>query len=421
VRFANLRWWRRFSLGLLFLAGVVPVAAQDGATVLRAQAFKDGDGAARVIYVWFDRSFGGLDAVTAAETATNYAILDLAGREFTDASEATVAVAEYPGETAQESSRRKIDASVVQLRFPNGLQDPGEPRYALLVQRMTSGGTVLERQTIAVTFAAASSSPEAFTRWVAGTAVDREEADLYFAGDAGRTAGANFVGALDVKVRIPLFRPRWWRRLHAISPEFDLQVSSDPEANPDSLKAGAGWSWFPLQQKRGALSAIRWTNTGGLESNGEVTTTNLLLTSKVMFLPMALTRSRVVFYVNPFAALEGGTNISRPGGLSDVQPSGIVRSDIGAIVAISVAGGALDSVDWTTEYVHRRLHADEFDSAGSNVGTAHDWFDTRLELNVTRFFGIFMGLQHGRQPPVYTQVDRRFRVGLAFKSKFSRQ
>src|SRR5262249_39571045 len=157
-----------------------------------------------------------------------------------------------------------------------------------------------------------TATPEAATKWVSGKATDRDDADLYFAGEAGRTADDAFVGGVDAKIRIPYFRPKWWKRLHTISPEFDLQVSGDPNADPDSLKLGVNWSWFPLQQRVGPLSAIRWTNIGGMESDGGLDTINGLWTSKIVVLPLALTGDSASFYINPLLGIELGGNISRP-------------------------------------------------------------------------------------------------------------
>jgi hypothetical protein len=415
-------WSPLCPVAVLFVAcAAQPASAQEDASVLRAQAFKSSGGSSSVVYVWFDQAFGTTDSVSKAESPRNYAIVDLVEHKFIAVKQAAVAVPDYPGETRQQSNARKIDATVVELQLDSAIADPGAPRYSLLVQNLTFDKATLKSQTIPLTFSSSTATPEAATKWISGQANDRDDADLYFAGEAGRTADDPFVGGVDVKIRVPYFRPKWWKRLHTISPEFDLQVNSDPEADPDSLKLGVNWSWFPLQQRAGPLSAIRWSNIGGIESDGGLDTINGLWASQVVVLPLALTGDSASFHFNPLLGIELGGNISRPESVPATADTGVFRSDVGALLALSVGGGkAFDLIEWTTEYHHRKLYVNEFDSQGVLVGRAHDWLDSKIEFKVTKYFGLLVGFQNGRQPPAYSQVDKRWRFGLTFKSKFAR-
>ena len=104
------------------------------------------------------------------------------------------------------------------------------------------------------------------------------------------------------------------------------------------------------------------------------------------------------------------------------------RGDQGQLANVRIAvDDRPGRVDVRTEYDmgrsarSRQLHADEFNSKGTLVGRTNDWLDSKVEFRVTKFFSVFGGFQNGRQPPAYSQVDKRWRFGLTFKSKFARK
>jgi hypothetical protein len=257
---------------------------------------------------------------------------------------------------------------------------------------------------------------------------DRDDADIYFAGEITRASGTNFVGSVDTKLQYPIC----CEAQHTITPFFDLRANSDPEADPDSVKFGLMWDW--RFYRSGGTNAISrnlvgssWQNTGKIESERDFDNTNFLWDTRVQFLSKVWTarEGNVRFWLDPFVGAELGKNLKSP--VAEADGQGLARILVGSRLNFQWELGLtnLDSITLESSYIRRILlkrevgfeKAEDDSLRAVNFGTnPRQWAEAKLAFNVRKFFGLYIGYEYGEQPPSYKLVDHRMKLGLLFRT-----
>lgn len=271
----------------------------------------------------------------------------------------------------------------------------------------------------------------------------RKDANLYFAGELNRASGTSFSGSLDLKVELPLPALRTSR--HQLLPTLDLKASNDPEADPDTIKAGLESRLIVAETglelpKRSPLLAIAWDNMAKIEGDRDFDNTNFIASSVFQF-PLkpiflgAPSPDHPFIGLTPFVGFEAGKNISSQ--VAEAEGRGLARLLVGSHIFVRFYRGeekfarvTLDGVyerrwpllaevgfrDQTVEVANGK---DETIQVPAFFGKGpREWAEAKLTYNINEFFGLYTGYQYGEQPPAYKLVDHSFRFGLVVKAKF---
>lgn len=263
-------------------------------------------------------------------------------------------------------------------------------------------------------------------------AEDREDSNIYLAGEVTRGSGTKFNGSADVKLSYSI-PADFWSRSHFFEPLFDLKASSDPEADPDTMKMGFDWAF--LLKKRGKsnkrFSPIWWKNSFLVEAERDFDNANFTWGTRFVA-PSRVWRSKgnkVRFFVRPFVALEFGKNLKSP--VQEAENKALARGLFGSSLNLSfpLKRKYLASVGLEASYVRRLLMLREiyFEKAEDDKLRAvffarnpRDWIESKVTLNITDAFGFYVGYEYGQQPPSYKLVDHRMKAGLIYKVKFKK-
>jgi hypothetical protein len=270
----------------------------------------------------------------------------------------------------------------------------------------------------------------------------REDAHLYFAGELNRASGTPFSGSVDLKVELPLSALRTAR--HELLPFLDLKASNDPEADPDTIKAGVESKLIVAQagleySADSPVVGIAWNNSARIEGDRDFDNTNAIVSSVFLFplKPVFLTpptRDRAFVEFTPFVGFEGGKNLASP--VAEAEGRGVARLLVGSNIFARVYQGNEDFARVTLDGVYERrwpmLSEVGFRDDTIEVENGKDkkvqvpaffgkgprqWAEAKLNYNFNQFFSMFAGYQYGEQPPSYKLVDHSFRFGLVFKAK----
>lgn len=365
-----------------------------------------GEGTSR-LEVAFDREFGTAAAVASATLGSNYRVIDVGVTPAVELLISSVTV------RTLGSTGRAMHSSLVILDVAARLQATPKGRYVLIVSGVQFAGGTVTGWSGPVPFGAASAPPSAALRRIVDKADDRDASDIYLAGEAGRSTGKDFFGALDVKLQYPLGYKEIGGRIHSLAPAFDLRASSDPDGDPDSLNLGILWGFNPMVNA-GPLLALRWENQGGLESAKDFDVTNALWSSKVRLLSHTWQPSSfVLLYARPYVGLEVGDNLSSPA--DGPKPGNVVRTSVGSTATLSI--NVLNGIGLEANYERRTLHEDEFINGSALAAGNREWLEGKLTFNVTKFWGVFIGFEDGRKPPVFKEVKDRLRFGFSYKAR----
>ena len=274
------------------------------------------------------------------------------------------------------------------------------------------------------------------------SAKGREDAHLYFAGELNRASGTPFSGSIDLKVELPLPALRTPR--HELLPFLDLKASNDPEADPDTIKAGLVSKLIVAQaglefSEKYPIAGIAWYNTAKIEGDRDFDNTNAMVSSTFLFplKPIFLTpatRDRAFVAFTPFVGFEGGKNLSSP--VIEAEGRGLARILVGSQFFARLYQGEESFARLTIDGVYERrwpLRAEiGFRNDTIEVENGKDmtiqvpaffgarprqWAEAKLNYNFNQFFGMFTGYQYGELPPAYKLVDHSFRFGLVVKAK----
>jgi len=396
-------------LAFVAVLWVVPASAsaQDPPTISSVLAMQQAPGAGTDrIEVEFDREFGTEPVVSSAENKTHYRLVDVGVQPVQELSidSATVRVAGRRGQKGR--------SSLVVLRLLGRLEESPEGRYVLVVSGVQFASGTVQGWSGTVPFGSSNAAPDSTVRRVWDGADDRDSSDIYFAGEAGRSAGVDFFGALDLKAQYPIGYTEWGGRIHTFSPSFDLRASSNPDADPDSANISLRWRWNPLTGV-GRILALGWTNSAGLESAKDFDTSNFLWSTQALLVSDTWQSSHTIFYVRPFLGFEAGKSLSRPDGAP--ERGAVARTTVGSVAVLKIS--VLKGVSLEASYERKQLHKDEpLDGSTLSKG-GRSWFEAKLNFAFTKFWGAFIGFEDGRRAPVFNDVKERLRFGFSYRAR----
>jgi len=208
------------------------------------------------------------------------------------------------------------------------------------------------------------------------------------------------------------------------TPFFHLNASTDPDADPDRMEIG--WTL------RYISNAGYFDNKPKLESERDFDNTNFIYDVRFTFLPHARPKGKgnVKFFLNPFLGGEFGKNLRSP--LKAAQGDGIARLLAGADLRVAFwlhKDSDQPEINWSTTYVRRWLLSDELSFKTDKDGnlqlrqfgkSPRDYVSSKVSYSVSKFFDVFLEYEWGQEPPSYKFIDHRFRLGFAYKYKFSK-
>ena len=188
-------------------------------------------------------------------------------------------------------------------------------RYHVQLERQTVEGKPVKKTLLALLPVKAeeeSASGSAESKYE--VTEDREESNIYISGERARASGTDFTGTADIKIEQPVKHLDFWGTSHELAPFFDTILSSDPKADPDTLKFGGGLESLVMGTK-GRIQAIFWKNDGQFEAERDFDNVNLTWGSRftAAFRPWQDPRAeKVLFYIRPFIGTELGKNLKSP-------------------------------------------------------------------------------------------------------------
>jgi hypothetical protein len=277
----------------------------------------------------------------------------------------------------------------------------------------------------------------------------RKDANLYFAGELNRASGTPFSGSLDLKVELPLRALRTAR--HELLPTLDLKASNDPEADPDTIKAGlesrlivaqAGEEYYRNAPEKALIKAVAWDNSARVEGDRDFDNTNFIASSVFLFplKPIFLgspSPNHPFIGLTPFVGFEAGKNLSSP--VAEAEGRGLARLLVGSHIFVRFYQGEEKFARVTLDGVYERrwpllaevgFRDDTIEVENGKDKTVQvpaffgkgprQWAEGKLTYNFNEFFGLYTGYQYGEQPPAYKLVDHSFRFGLVVKAKFKK-
>lgn len=268
--------------------------------------------------------------------------------------------------------------------------------------------------------------------WKFDKSKDRDDSDIYGSYQLTATRGAATTGTGDLKVAIP-FTKNFWKRRSTFSPVVDIKVSSDAEADPDSLKFALEW-FLPLyvsdnQNAKFPYTAVDWINSAKIEAPKNFDNINALWESRFLFPSSKFPWENKNFkmFLDPFAGSEIGKNLKSP--LKAAQGKAITRLYFGANLTLQIPVkdlSLLKGFEMNTSYIRRlplkrELNFDKDASGNLILATfgkgPKDYVDSKLIMKLNDYFGPFIGFEWGRLPPNYSLVDHKWTFGLLFKTK----
>jgi hypothetical protein len=367
----------------------------------------------------------------------SYFILDTAGmpgsREIAAADNPPPAI-ELIDDTDPTST-----SSIVRLRVNHQLTVPQKkkaPQYYLTTIGITFGGKELKKNSTPVDFETTKTEEEAKAAPGWEAADGRDDADIYLDGLVTRSSGSDFSATVDVKAGYPFFSNFsifGRKRVQTFTPKFELMGSTDPDADPDSMKMGLEWN-IPFRRSNSFFIGGNWKNSGLLESTRDFDNTNLIWKSRFQFLHRvqpAKRGSNVRFYVMPFIGTEVGKNINSP--VKEAEGRGLARGIFGSTLNLTflIRKPMLDSIGLEGSYERRLLLRSEvfFDKDKETKKLIpvffgrrpREWVTAKLNFNFRDDLAGYIGYEYGEQPPAYNLVDHKMKIGLTFKIKRGQQ
>lgn len=259
----------------------------------------------------------------------------------------------------------------------------------------------------------------------------KEDADVYVAGEWGGTKGTTARYSIDLKIEPTFTNGRWY-----YTPVFfNLNASTDPEADPDHMTFGAkGGYIFPFEVKESPNWKFRLTglNTsfgGKIESEKDFDNTNLLFDSKLNFVvtTIPLGKSATLTF-DPYIGTELGKNLRSP--LAAAEGNGIARMLAGAsaVLDVPINHSPLKGIVWETSYTRRWLLTNElaYETGDDDQPvlvefgkSPRDYVVSKVEFKINRFLNPYVSYEWGEVPPSYKLVDHRYKVGFAYQFTLS--
>lgn len=429
----------KYAILLVFLAiSCVNANAQAKQTISVTEVTKQGD--LVVIEIKFTSPLHKEDQ-DAAKRALNYSVLDTVEKKYLEVCSAPevrpdeppchAPVIQFPG---GDQSRLPSLVHVV-VKQPMVLvqdADSGEylqttNRYHVQLEGQTVEGKPVEATLLAalpVKPAAAGTGGSAPSDSKYEVTEDRDESNIYISGEVTRASGTAFSGTADIKIEQPIKHLDFWGTSHELAPLFDTILSSDPKADPDTLKLGGSLDSQVVGTK-GRIQGVFWKNEGFIEAERDFDNANLTWSSRFTLAPRPWQDRRaekVLFYIRPFAGTELGKNLKSPVPAAD-----------GGTLARVIAGSSLNlrfpfkkfdkdgAFSLTATYERRWPLKREVSFEENDDGTLkavtfgtnpRDWVDAKFIFKFNKFFGPYIGYQYGSQPPSFKLVDHQVKIGF---------
>lgn len=272
---------------------------------------------------------------------------------------------------------------------------------------------------------------------------DKDESDVYISGEMTGSKGNKTQFSTEIKAEYPIRRGKTvWSPVF-----FNLNASTDPEADPDTMEIGFRYKRnflsiskqkslellvSPRDIRRGFTSFL--TIEGKIESERDFDNTNLIGSLRYTFLPKPIPQGKnkdgksrsFRMWIDPFIGGEFGKNLKSP--LKSVQGQGVARLLAGTSVNLKfyVDKSWLKDIIWQNSYVRRWLLKKElsFDTDDNgelilqSFGKApRDFVESKLFFEFNDYFNPYIAYDWGSVPPSYKKVDHRFRLGFTYKFK----
>jgi hypothetical protein len=372
----------------------------------------------------------------AAKLASNYSILDTVEKKYLEvcADAGCLPKILFPG----GNPNRRPNLVELGVKQPMALevdQSSGDyvqirNRYHVQLERQTvEGKPVKDTLLTLLPVKAEEEAPGGSAESKYEVTEDREEANIYISGELARASGTDYTGTADVKIEQPVKYLDFWGTSHELAPFFDIIVSSDPKADPDTLKFGAGLE-SQVMGTMGRIQGIFWKNDGQFEAERDFDNVNLTWGSRftAALRPWQDRRAeKVLFYVRPFIGTELGKNLTSP--LPAADGGGLARVIAGSSLNLRFPFRKIDknaalslAVTYERRWPLKREVSFEEEDDGTlkavTFGTnPRDWVDAKLIFKVNKFFGPFIGYQYGEQPPSFKLVDHQMKIGFLISVK----
>lgn len=361
------------------------------------------------IEVVFEALFDTQAAVDAAQDTTKYRVLDLFGGGVAIATPSEVEVTAASVPATEWVPARSSDT----VRLHVALTAAADNRYLVIVSGLKIGATQAPVTSAPTTVSRALPRPTAATpSW--GKAKGKDTADVYVSGSLSRTANDRFYGNADVKLRYPIVERPFGDRLHRFAPTFDLVASDNPEADPNSMRAGINWQFFPIQALAGWLPATRWENAFEHESSRDFEYRTMVWRSELLFLPPPVPIGTGRFWISPTVGFAAGAIRQTPAGTVDAGPFSRLLTGATATFEIPTFFGKMLTLN--AEYAYRRQLQDELVGPRTVASGVHQWRRASAEIAFNDFVAFGAVFQDGEQPPVYKRVTRSLVFDLTFKA-----
>lgn len=210
---------------------------------------------------------------------------------------------------------------------------------------------------------------------------------------------------------------------------FKLNASTDADADPDSMEFGVSYQYRILNTKN--FPAASFTTAAKIESERDFDNTNFISDTRFIILPKARPKGaqkKLKVFFRPFIGLEMGKNLRSP--LAAAEGNFIFRPLAGAKLRFNYPLNEDEEreINWETSFTRRWLLRNElgYETNDDNElvltqfgKSPRDYVQSKFSYGLAKFFDVFVAYDWGQLPPSYELVDHRFRVGFAYKFKWT--
>lgn len=258
---------------------------------------------------------------------------------------------------------------------------------------------------------------------------EKKDSDVFIAGDFTAQHGSKPVYSIEVKIA-PRFGPGMWD----YSPFFNLNASTSPKADPDSMNFGfkatrsipfeydATNAWKPR------LTSLYVSMAGKFEAERDFENVNLTFDPMLDFIISTIPLGKkATLTFDPFIGAELGRNLKSP--LPAAEGDGIARILGGGHVLVDIPlEKGIDNITLSADYTRRMLLSRELRFKANDDNTLsliecgkhpRDFFESKLEFGVNKFFSPYIAYDWGELPPSFKLVDHRVRIGFIYKFRLS--
>ena len=259
----------------------------------------------------------------------------------------------------------------------------------------------------------------------------KKDSDVYIAGELGGAKGKKTTFSTEIKIAPTFTKGRWY-----YSPIFfNLNASSSPDADPDSLEFGTkGGYVYPFDLKptdkwKFRLTGLDTSLSGKIESERDFDNTNLIFNLQTNFVvtPIPLGKKATLTF-DPYIGTELGKNLKSP--LAAAKGDGIARllGGTNLLIDIPIENSGLQGIVWETSYTRRWLLSNELGFKTNDANelvltkfgkSPRDYFQSKVEFTINKFLNPYVSYEWGEVPPSYKLLDHRFRVGFVYKFKLA--